>query len=134
VGRRSPPFCRSTSPPRPPPTWAPSGCPAPRSTPSLASTPTPLLVSFLSYLQYSFILYFVSCSVVEPDPVGSETLAGSGDRSGKNHSGSEPLWIRNEFEVNYSGIVIIFDNFSTKMIFKKEFCPKNIPSKAFILS
>ncbi len=38
-------------------------------------------------------------SVVDPDPVGSETFQGSGYGSGKKHSGYWELRIRNVFEV-----------------------------------
>jgi hypothetical protein len=43
--------------------------------------------------------HFVQACVVDldPDPVTSELLAGFG--SGKNHSGSGQLRVRNEFEV-----------------------------------
>jgi hypothetical protein len=47
-------------------------------------------------------------SVVDTDPVGSETLAGSG--FGKNNSGSGQLRILNEFEIKIGKT----DNFSTK--------------------
>jgi hypothetical protein len=43
------------------------------------------------------------------DPVGSETLAGSGEII--SDPGSS---VRNEFEINYSDKLIKFDNFSTK--------------------
>jgi hypothetical protein len=100
VGRRSPPSCRSTSPPLPPPTWAPSGCHAHHSTPSLASTPIPPLVSLLSYLQYFFIvkrkiLYFVTCSIV--DPIGFETFSRIRMRIPKKlfwiRAAPDPKWI-----------------------------------------
>jgi hypothetical protein len=50
----------------------------------------------------------------EPDPVGSEVLAGSGSR--KHHSRSEQLLIRNEFEVKlwYSGKLIKIFHFCNK--------------------
>jgi hypothetical protein len=50
--------------------------------------------------------------LIRSDP---KLLAGSGSR--KNNSGSGQLWIRNEFEKRkeYSGKLIKFDYFSTKM-------------------
>jgi hypothetical protein len=79
---------------------------------------------------------------LDPNPVGSETLAGSGSVSGsrKNHFRSEQLCIRNEFEVKllYSeklkffltisqlkcSIKKIFNSFSSKKF------PKNLISYA----
>jgi hypothetical protein len=53
-----------------------------------------------------------------PDPVRSETFSRIwiGYGSGKKHSGSGHLWIRNEFEVILSKKLTKFDEFSTKMI------------------
>jgi hypothetical protein len=55
--------------------------------------PTFLLIIYQRY----FLVERGGASVVDLDPVGSEPLTGSG--YGKNHSGSRPLRIRNEFEV-----------------------------------
>jgi hypothetical protein len=52
---------------------------------------------------WQYVLHIRSC-VVNPDPVGSETF--NRIRIRKNHSGSEQLRIRNEFEVNYSENVV----------------------------
>ncbi len=50
----------------------------------------------------------VSTSVVDPDPVGSESF--SRIRIRKNHSGSEM-----NFKENYTEKLVKLDNFSTKM-------------------
>jgi hypothetical protein len=47
---------------------------------------------------------------------GSKCRSGSGYESGKNHSGSGQLRIRNEFLKSYSEKLIKFDNFSTKIL------------------
>jgi hypothetical protein len=51
------------------------------------------------------------------DPMDPKCLTGSGSvyGSGKNHSGSGQLRIRNEFEVKLLRKLIKFDTFSTKM-------------------
>ncbi len=65
-------------------------------------------------VQYNFEVHIVKVSVVDQDPVGSETYR----RIRKSHSRYGQLRIRNEIEVKlrYSDEVIKFDNFSTAML------------------